>query len=367
MDESPNILIVEDNPSSRRLIVEYLQSEGYNIFQASNGQEALEVLGNSHQINLVVLDIMMPIMNGYQVLQNMRANDNLQTIPVVVISAAGDIQSVVQCFELGAEDYLYKPINRTLLQARIRSSIERHNLRQRQLEHLLEINRLKDQFVNTITHEMKNPIALITGYVELMLEDPNIQGSDYFQFLKHIRSYTQQMNDLVQDLLDLSRIQMMLSLEYVTLDKLVDTCLDNIRLLAQQKDIELHCDIPEESILLHVDEVRIQRVFNNLLSNAIKYTPPRGEVRLQTYLSPDETDKIRISVCDTGFGIPEEDIDKIFDTFYRVRQPQHLEIEGTGLGLTIARSIIEQHGGEIWVESTMNQGSCFYFTLPLAT
>jgi two-component system, sensor histidine kinase and response regulator len=357
-----NILVVDDNVSARRLIVEYLKPTRATIYNAAGGLEALEIL-QSQSIDLVILDILMPVMDGYEVLEHMRAAGDLREIPVVVVSALGEVQSVVQCLRLGAEDYLYKPINRTLLLARVRNSLEKRHLRLEELRHLENMNQLKDQFVRTITHEMKNPLALISGYVELLIEDDVVPEGQPTEFLLSIQRYTTQMNTLVQDLLDLSKINMTLSLEPVDIAMLIENCIADMNVLAQKKAIHITFDRPAEALISRVDTLRMQRVFNNLISNAIKYTINNGQIMIRAYVDADSQD-IVISVADNGIGIPLEDQDRIFESFYRVRNDSHQEIEGTGLGLAIAQTIVEQHSGQITVQSTPGEGSVFTVHLP---
>lgn len=359
------ILIVDDNKPARDLIAQYLKLTDYKIITAANGQQALQTM-QTHPTDLVILDILMPGMNGYEVLQHMRETRALRDIPVVITSAVGEIHSVVRSLELGAEDYLYKPINRSLLLARVQNTLEKQRLRRDHLRTLEDANSLKDQFVRTISHEMKNPLALISGYVELLIEDNVVPEGQPQDFLISIRKYANQMHTLVQDLLDLSKIHMTLSLEQADINALLTTCVDDLRLLAEQKNINIHIDIAPDPIICQVDALRIERVFNNLISNAIKYTPENGQIEIRNTLANNDANSpaVIIAISDNGLGIPTEDQAYIFDSFYRVATPDHQRVEGTGLGLAIARAIVEQHGGDIWVDSTLGAGSTFTLTIP---
>lgn len=359
------LLIVDDNVSARDLIAQYLKPDYQNIYKASGGQEALEILQEQH-IDLIILDILMPVVNGYDVLAHLQQSSQLSDIPVVVVSALGEIQSVVRCLDLGAEDYLYKPINRTLLLARVKNSLEKRRLRHKQLQHLENINQLKDQFVRTITHEMKNPLALISGYVDLLIEDDVLPEGQPQEFLASIQRYTTQMHTLVQDLLDLSKINMTLSLEQVDVATVIDSCIADMRVLAEKKNINITFDHPSAPIERKLDAFRMQRVFSNLISNAIKYTPDDGDILIQVYEPKEvpQANALVVEITDNGIGIPEEDQERIFESFYRVRTDEHQRIEGTGLGLAIARAIVEQHGGQISVASKLGEGSTFTLYLP---
>ncbi len=354
------LLIVEDNISTRELIMEYLRHQSYRILVAGSGQEALEVL-QVESVDLVISDVLMPVMDGYQLLEAIQVDPNLKNIPVVMVSAIGDMQSVLKCLELGADDYLYKPINRILLLARISNSLEKKFLRDREMAHFQEINAVKDQVVSTLAHDMKNPLALIIGFIELLIEDDAIP-TEPRGYIQNIQRYAFQMNDLVQDLLDLSKLDMTLHKEQADITLLVKTSTEDIRLLATQKSIELTCVLPDVPCMALVDVERLRRVISNLLSNAIKYTPHDGHINVSVQLLEEH---VQVAVEDDGLGIPEEDMAHIFESFYRVKRPEHLASEGTGLGLSIAKSIIEQHQGQIWVTSQLGVGSTFTFKIPL--
>lgn len=357
---SATILIVEDNVTTRELITGYLRPKNYTTLVANHGQEALALL-DTQDIDLVMCDILMPVMDGYQLLKAMRADETLQDIPVVVISAIGDMESVLTCLELGADDYLYKPINRGLMLARIENSLEKKSLHKRSIKHLQELNSIKDQVVGALAHEMKNPIALMIGFIDLMLEDDGIADESQY-YLSNVRRYAFEINELVQDMLDLSKIDVMLRKTDIDLGDLVSQAVEDIRILANQKSITTVYEPPANTITVAIDVDRIRRVLSNLLSNAVKYTLDGGHITVK--INTNVEHKVVVSVSDTGLGIPANDIDKIFDSFYRVQDEAHRTQDGSGLGLSIAKTVVEQHGGRIWVESEMGQGSHFHFSLP---
>ncbi|NDJ85993.1 MAG: response regulator [Chloroflexi bacterium] len=357
-----SLLIVDDNEPNRALLAVLLERAGYKAAIAKNGIEALEIL-RSNDIDLVLLDIMMPGMNGYEVLETMKNDPDLHHIPVVVTSAIGDMDSVVKCIELGAEDYLYKPINRVLLEARVGACLEKKHLMDKEIKQLEELNQMKDHFVRTVSHEMKNPLALIMGYVELLLEDEMVPEGEAREFIISIQRHTQQMGNLIRDLLDLSRIEtgMSLDLEATKLAPLIETSIDNFKFLAEKKSITIDYTPPETEVVLTIDPSRVQQVLDNLLSNAIKYTPAKGTVGLSVEVAPE---RATIRVKDTGLGIPQEVLPRIFDRFYRVQRDDDDATEGTGLGLAIVKAVVDQHGGDIQVETVVGQGSTFNVTLP---
>jgi signal transduction histidine kinase len=355
------ILIVEDNEANRGLLATLLQRSGHTVIMAENGVEALKLMREQNP-DVVLLDIMMPKMDGYQVLDNMKQDPELRDMPVLVISAVDDMDSVVKCIELGADDYLYKPIKRILLTARVEACLAKRHWRQRELERLTELNSLKDQFVRTVSHELKNPIMMIMGFVEILSEMTAEEIAESKDYLERIGHHTQQMQDLIEDLLDLSKLETGPVLTFVDtpLSDLLNGGVESFKLVAERKNIKIECAPILQEISLHIDVERIRRVLQNLLSNAVKYTNESGSIKLTAEIADNE---VVVCIADTGSGIPEEDIAQIFDQFYRV--DRHREIEGTGLGLAIVKAIIEQHKGKIWVESVLDEGSRFYFSLPL--
>jgi signal transduction histidine kinase len=169
---------------------------------------------------------------------------------------------------------------------------------------------------------------------------------------------------MVTDLLDLARIEAGITLQLapVSLIMLLQECYDSFAVLAERKQITLGVVVPAEDCTMTIDLQQFNRVMNNLLTNAIKYTPEGGQVQIGAQVEPD---RVIISVADTGLGIPEEDMPRLFDRFFRVRQATHMQVEGTGLGLSITKAIVEQHQGQILVESRLGQGSTFSVVLPL--
>jgi signal transduction histidine kinase len=358
------ILVVDDNEANRVLLVRQLERQGHVAETASNGRDALEMI-TANNYDLVLLDIMMPEMDGYQVLEQLGQDEELRKLPVVMISALNEIESVVRCIELGADDYLFKPIDRVLLRARVYACLEKKFLRDVELNHLKEINRLKDEFVRMASHDLKNPINVLMGYVHLLDQTGMTEGHEHGeQILTGLQSTVQRIRTLVEDLLDLSKMEAGASLDFqsVPLADFLAGCLEGFDLLAQQKNISLDFSPPPPDMNLSLDITRFGQVINNLLSNAVKYTPEGGQVSLETQIAPDA---VLIQVNDTGLGIPEDDLPRLFEKFYRVNREEHLASEGTGLGLAIVKATVEQHGGTIWVESELGKGSSFNIQLPV--
>ncbi|MCI0709090.1 MAG: hybrid sensor histidine kinase/response regulator [Chloroflexi bacterium] len=355
------ILIVDDNPANRDMLARRIQQLGYEYDEAENGIQALEKL-RENSYDLVLLDIMMPLMNGFETLEKIMDDSDLRQIPVIIISAIDDMTSVVKCIEMGAEDYLPKPFNAILLKARISSLLEKRRLRDAEIQRLTELNAMKDQFVRTVSHDLRNPITIIRGYADVIL-DLNA-GSDVDDFAQRIRRSADRMLELVNDLLDLAKIESGIEMNFAPtpLAYFLGLQMGEFDLMARNKNITLSYEAPPDSLTLQLDAQRFTQVIHNLLSNAIKYTPPGGRVLLTAF---EENDAVIIQVSDNGLGIPDEDIPFLFDKFYRVDTDEHKVEKGSGLGLSIVKAIVEAHDGKIGVESRLGEGSTFYVSLPL--
>lgn len=234
-------------------------------------------------------------------------------------------------------------------------------IRNREVE---KANRLKSNFLATMSHELRTPLNAIVGFADLLEREtagPLTPKQD--RFVRHIKESSRHLLALIDDILDLSKIEagrLDLKFECFSLNIASDEVLSTIRPLAASKEIDLTTDV-SHALTLHADRVRVKQILYNLLSNAIKFTPPKGSVRLIAV--PNDTGT-HISVIDTGFGIPYEEQEAIFEAFHRLIAPTQDVCEGTGLGLSITRLLVEQHGGRIWVESELGKGSQFHLIIP---
>ncbi len=366
---SGTILAVDDIPANLELLSRMLVKRGYRVRSAISGSMALKS-ASATPPDLVLLDINMPEMDGYQVCQRLKEDERTRDIPVIFVSAMNETLDKVRAFETGGVDYVTKPFQFEEVVARVETHLsifrqrrEIEALRKREKARFDELSALKDQFVRMVSHDLKNPLNNVIGFAYLLEERPNkVSPADIREFAQNIQTSAQKMLRLITTLLDLSKIEsgMDLSLTPIALDEFLEQRAADIIFAAQQKNIHMEY-VPAPSIILSLDRVRFGQVIDNLLSNAVKYTPEGGHVRLSVDVTASE---ILIQVADNGFGIPAEDIPHLFEKFYRVRTEQHMTVEGTGLGLSIVQAIIEQHGGRIWVESEPDEGSVFSIGLP---
>jgi signal transduction histidine kinase len=235
-------------------------------------------------------------------------------------------------------------------------------------ERLKELDRLKSDFVSNVSHELRTPLTAIKGAVDLLLREvPGPLNENQTHYLSRVRSNTQHLAGLINDLLDLSKIEegkIQLDAGRVSLGGLVHEVMETVKPMAAEKPVVLEVDGPAPSVLVWADRDKVTQVLMNLIGNAIKFTPPQGRVTVSA--SRDGTEWAQVSINDNGPGISAEECQKIFQKFYQVSEGGGLKPKGTGLGLAISKALVELHGGKIWVESEEGRGSTFSFTLPVS-
>lgn len=366
-----DILVVDDNQANLRLLTDVLSSRNYRVHEALNGPEALRI-AQSALPDLVLLDISMPGMDGFEVCTRLKADVSTRDIPVIFISALSDIDDVVRGFEVGGVDYITKPFKFREVLARIASQLtlvrqrqEIEALRHQDRQTFESLNRMKNEFIRMATHDLRNPLNVILGYRSVLqrLTVAEEHGALMDEALQAIDDNVEKMRKLVTDMLDLA--QMETSWQFkpapVSLAGLLEKAVGNFHLIAEQKGITLALAPPTGDTTVIVDASAITRVVDNLIVNALKYTPPGERIAVRAKLRGQHA---IIQVGDTGIGIPPEDVPRVFDAFYRVKRPDVPDVEGTGLGLSIVKAIVERHGGHIDVRSKVGTGSVFSVILP---
>ena len=368
--QNSRILVVDDIEANVKMLEGILKTQNFKTYSAYSGKQALEII-NRMSVDLVLLDINMPQMDGYEVCEKIKENENLQDIPIIFVSALDATVDKVRGFQAGAVDYVSKPYQVIEVLARIRAHLtnykqrkEIERLRQQDKEYFQTLNEMRDDVMNMATHDMKNPLNNIILTVRMLEKYGNIQDEKGKFLLKTIENSVGQMKELITGILDIAKIETGLDIkkEKVDLTRFVRELVREFLVPAATKKIQLQFNPPATAIEIEIDVERMKQVFRNLLSNAVKYTPNQGKV---TVILESNEAEVTISIQDTGLGIPAEDIPHLFDKFYRVTKSDRNDIEGTGLGLAIAKSIIEQHQGTIHVESEVEQGTTFVIKLPL--
>jgi two-component system sensor histidine kinase/response regulator len=364
--------MVDDVLSNLAALTDMLTTFGYKVRQARDGPSALESVKQDPP-DLILLDIHMPEMDGYEVCKRLKADDRTRDIPVVFISALSETENIVRGFEIGGVDYITKPFQFREVVARVQNQLmlvyqrrQIEALRAQDRQYFESLNRMKDQFIRMATHDLRNPLNVILGYTHV-LDRLEVAGGDQAllkQSIDNIRNSVGKMRTLVTDMLDLAQLETgsRLTLTKVALADFLQRCLGSFHVLAKQQKIELVYKAPPKDAYVMMDESYMTRVIDNLVSNAIKYSPEGGKVSVKAWVRDDNA---VIEVSDTGLGIHADDLPHVFDAFYRVQHQENEDVEGSGLGLSIVKTIVEQHGGQITVQSELGQGSTFRVVLPV--
>ena len=365
-----SILIVEDDSSTRAFLADSLKAQGYQVIPAKDSNQALDILLlQKESIDLILLDMMLPDIAGLTVLEMLKTNPESRHIPVIVVSALDRMEGIIKAIELGADDYVTKPFNSPFLRARIASSLEKKRAR----DEMEAANRAKSDFISIVSHELRTPMTAIKGYSDLLLAGTAGQLNDMqLTFLRTIRNNVERMSTLIADLSDISRIEsgrVRLEFEVLSLASVVDdvvhSSMRQIEARKQRVNLKIADDLPP----IWGDRNRIAQVLSNLLTNAYKYTPAGGEITIRVKkdaASAEFSAEAHLEIQDTGVGIHPEDREKVFEKFFRAKDEAVRDETGGGLGLSIAKNLVEMQGGRIWFDSQVGKGTTFHVTFPVA-
>ncbi|NCO34169.1 MAG: hypothetical protein AUJ92_10350 [Armatimonadetes bacterium CG2_30_59_28] len=374
------ILVVDDERQNQTLLSTCLSEVGYSVQTAGDGKQALTLL-QGQSFDAVLLDLVMPVMDGFQVLERMKEDDALRHIPVIVVSALDEMESVVRCINMGAMDHVPKPFDPVFLNARIGASVEKKKAHDREAllfaqlqEHyrkLQELEKLRDDLTNMIVHDLRTPLtSLLSGL--LTMQDMGEMAENQQETLSISIRGGKTLLGMITDLLDISKMEDgSLHLEYKELPpgEILGSAVGQVAHLAQKRNVTLLTDLATELPTFPGDEDKLVRALVNLAGNAIKFTRPGGTVKMSARIAPrdrldPEASAVLFSVSDTGEGIPSEYIDRIFEKFGQVESRTAGRKLSTGLGLTFCKLAVEAHGGSIRVETKLGEGSDFSFTIP---
>ncbi len=351
------VLIVDDTPENIEVLVQLVPDE-CEILSATNGKEALELVKTEH-VDLILLDIMMPEMDGYEVCRRLKQNAETKEIPVIMITALNQKEDEAKGLEAGAIDYISKPISPPIAKTRIKNHLKTMEY----MHELIELNQIKNRFISIASHDLRNPLNGIMGLIDLFMMEDNI-AEDVQDILVKIYKISDHMLALVNSILDISVMEsgkMQLELHEDSLLNIVEKSIGLNKISAEQKKIQIVKNFTDIPTLL-LDTTKMLEAVDNLLSNAIKFSPLHTKVIVSVVR---ERGNVKFSIQDQGPGISQEEQKKLFSAFQRLSAKPTAGENSTGLGLYITKKIIQAHKGEIWVQSHPLSGTIFSFTLPL--
>lgn len=353
------VLIADDDPHSLRLLRLLLMKEGYEVVCASNGQEALQILNGENSPRLIVLDWMMPDIDGLTICKRIRASENEEEYRyVVLLTARGETEDLVTGMDAGADDYIIKPFHESELKVRLRAGKRILDLHKQ----LLERTQTVQDFVYAFSHDMRTPLIAINMTMSQAIE--GIFGdlsAEYLNILRKSKRSIQELMNMADTLLMVARYEhneKTLENTSVDLYQTTRSCAEELEPISTSKQIEIAIEPPTERAVITGDAQSMRRLFMNLLDNAVKFSPERSKVTLSFALNQL---KITAYITDSGTGIPEEDQNQLFQRFSTTKKRR--KGSGTGLGLYLCRRIAEDHGGTLTYQQS-EQGSQFVLELP---
>lgn len=366
------ILIVDDRPENLISLQKVLQAHHFEVDTASSGEEALKKV-LKHNYVLIILDVQMPDMDGFEVAEAISGFSKAKDTAIIFLSAVNtEIKFITKGYQSGGLDYITKPVDINILLLKIKTFYriyeQSRKLNEMQAKLLEEIEyrkqaeNKKDEFISIASHELKTPLTSVKGYMHLVYR--TLQNDNKEMALSHLAKANGQLdklNELIVDLLDISKMEngkMKFNMQPFCADKMVNNV---VEMLQQSNPDFTITKVGEAKETIIGDEMRLEQVVINFITNAIKYAPGANLVNVTTHIADG---KFYLAVKDFGIGISEEQQRKIFEKFYRVEDESN-RFHGLGIGLYICAEIIERHGGNIGVKSALNEGSEFYFNIPV--
>jgi signal transduction histidine kinase len=358
----PSVLLVDDRPENLLALEGILKPIGARLVKARSGEEALlQLLRDTFAV--ILLDVQMPRLDGLQTAELIKQREQTRHVPIIFITALSrEAAYVFKGYAHGAVDYLLKPIDPEIVRAKVRVFCDLWT-RGEKMRRQAAQSEMKDVFLASVAHEMRTPLTAAKAQAQLALHQ--LVGTDCEKMsaaaLRLIARQIDKVVELVSDLLDVSRLEagvLQLNRAEVDVSSMAGDVVSRLKVLADGHEIAL--DVPERAVV-NGDRDRLEQVLTNLLSNAMRYSPEGGRIDVTVQAHPEW---VQMAVRDRGLGVPKDQQNRIFDRFARVDAENGA---GIGLGLSIAKAIVEQHGGRIWVESSgkPGEGSTFLVRLPL--
>lgn len=362
-DASPNILIVDDRKENLLATEKVLKNLNSRIFKASSGNEALSLMLR-HKFAAVLLDVQMPEMDGFETAQLMQEHESMQNTPIIFVTAISKEEKYAsQAADIGAVDYIFKPINADILRSKVKVYLDLYIQREQILRlnaTLQQSNEELERFAYICSHDMQEPVRMMRNFSDILAE--NYAGSldeSGIKYLKFITSSASQMQKMIADILAFSRIGREIpEIETVNCQDVYNEVLEKFMDIIDKKNVKVTCDtLPT----LEACNTLMRVLLQNLIGNALKFQdgsrPPEIKIKAEK-----KNNAWEFSISDNGIGIDPTFNDKVFSVFQRYHRKD--DYPGTGIGLSTCKKFLEIYGGSIWFESTLGKGSTFYFALP---
>jgi len=379
------ILAVDDEPNNLEIVREFLELDGHRVLTAEGGEAALEAV-RGEKPDLVLLDVMMPGLDGFAVCRALKADPGTLFIPVVILSALRSTDDRVKGAEAGADEFLSKPFDHIELRTRVRSllrvkrahdRVQSHNAElemkvtertaelRRALSDLQQLDRLKSEFIANVSHELRTPLLHVKGYVDLLADGAlGALKAEQATGLGVAREAIEQLERMVEDIVDFSQAQAhRLDLQPVSAVEVCRNVIEALEPLAARRRVRTELAAPPALPRVLADRIALTRALRHLLDNALKFSPPNGTARVS--LEPRGA-VVRITMEDNGPGIPPAELERIFQLFYQIDGSATRRAGGLGLGLALVKMLVEAHGSQVHVESALGTGSKFWFELAQA-
>ncbi len=404
------ILVADDLLENRELLEAHLEGAGYQVLTAVDGLETLSSVA-THPPDLILLDLLMPGVDGFEVCRRLKADPATAFIPIIVLTALHDFEHRLRGIEVGADEFLTKPFNHVELLTRVRSLLRMKSLHdqvaaysrmleekvaertaelERALIELRELDRFKSRFLSNLSHELRSPLTPVKGYLELLLDEEfGPLAPKQREALGQIATSADRLAHLIDDLLSFVQWEVgqdTLQREPVALATAIESVGTKAGAAARAKGVQLTIEVPADLPKVLADPLELGRALGHLLENAVKFTPQGGRVRVaarhgRESPGPEESAEflaghsapkapsgttmfVEVAIQDTGVGIPSEALPKIFDRFYQADSSATRAHGGTGLGLAIVKRILDAHGASIAVESRQGDGTTFLVRFP---
>ncbi len=362
------ILVVEDNLAILRGLAELLRDAGYEVMEATNGSEALDRM-EERKPTLIISDIMMPVMDGYDFYRKVREEPRWINIPFLFLTAKTEEEDIIKGLSMGVEDYITKPFDIGMLLARVKARIRRAD----ELAQAAQARQdeIRQEIINVLSHELRTPLTYIVGYTDLALSElRSLQPDEFEDFLQGIKRGSERLRRLVEDLLVVVKLESgqmaeqyrQAAIRYDDLATLIQHIVRSQRYQRGEQGVQIIASVPPSLPPVVLDESLFIDALERLIDNAFKFSPPGSHVYLTAEADDEE---VRIAVRDEGIGINPEELDTLFRRFGQINRKKH-EQQGAGMGLYIAHAFIKLMGGTITVQSQAGQGSTFTIHLPVA-